>query len=266
MIIFIALLILFQIFSQQIFSQKLIDIDSIKAGKSYKFVMFDQNEITGKVLEIDSVRILIKSDDGYQKINKEDIFSASGNLIKRVYNGILSVRSGFTFLLNSKYMDKTKTLNGYNIGIELVTPVNEHSGIRFDLQYNRILRDRVNFGAGYYDNGDVNMFGISGDFLLGNFHTSSYFYYYLNMGAGFHVTNEDTRTEYNYNNEVMYEFNRNPDINLLLNFGGTAGIKLSKKFGAYFHIQLNTFSGDGGFLMFWRETNLPVSAGVSYFF
>ncbi len=251
------------------YSQKSLNPDSLTAGKTYKIILFDDTEIIGKVAAVDSAHIQIKSDDGYQKISKDDIFFVSGNIIPKIWNGILSVRGGFTILLNSKYSNKTKSFDAYNIGVEGVFPVKENSGIRFDLQYNHIFRDRVNYGAGYFDNDDVSMFSISGDFLLGNFRSNSQFYYYVNMGGGFHITYEGTRTQYYYNSQnilVSSSYNSNPDISLFLNVGGTAGIKLSKRFGAYFHVQLNTFSGDGGFLFFWNEVNLPVGAGVSYFF
>jgi hypothetical protein len=251
------------------YSQKSLDPDSLTVGKTYKIILFDDTEIIGKVAAVDSTYIQIKSDDGYRKISKDDIFFVSGNATPKVWNAILSIRSGYTILLSSKYNNKTKSFGACNISVEGVFPVKENSGIRFDLQYNRIFMDRVNYGAGYFENDDVNMFSISGDFLLGNFRSNSQFYYYINMGGGFHVTDEGTKTQYYYNSQnilVSSSYDSNPDISLFLNAGGTAGIKISKRFGAFFHVQINTFSSDGGFLFFWGEANLPLSAGISYFF
>jgi hypothetical protein len=251
------------------YSQKSLDPDSLTSGYTYRIKLFDDYEIIGKLTRIDSAKVILKSDDGFREIKKNDIFFISRTSVPEIWHNIISLKSGLTFLLHSRYENYAKALNGFNIAAEGVFPVKENSGIRFDLQYNRIIMERKYNQMGYFDYGDVNMISFSGDFLIGDFRSKSQFYYYINLGVGLNVTRTGKNTYYSqYSPGSAQIFTTEPstDIYLFVNAGGTAGLKLSKRLGVFVHTQINTFGSEGGFLILTREMHLPVSLGVSYFF
>lgn len=250
------------------YSQKSLDPDSLTSGNTYRIKLFDDSEIIGKLTGFDSVKVIIKSDDEIREIKKNDIFFISKTSIPEVWKTIISLRGGLTFLMHSRYENYANALNGFNFSAESVFPVKENSGIRFDLQYNRIIMERKYDVMGYMDYGDVSIVSFSGDFLLGDFRSKSNFYYYFNIGAGLNLTFTGRNTYYYQyaGNSNIYTTEPDRDIYLLVNAGGTAGIRLTKRLGVSVHSQFNMFGSEGIFLPFMKEISLPVSLGVSYFF
>ncbi|RPI15017.1 MAG: hypothetical protein EHM58_15185 [Ignavibacteriae bacterium] len=271
--IFTFILIFLSLVSFQIFSQNSVDFDSVKTGKTYKFIMFDETEYIGKVLSVNSARIRIVSDKIIYNLSPDDIFSITKDNTPTVYSIFMNIRGGAVVLGESKYSysNREKIFGGYNIGIDNVIPIDEKKGIRFDLLYCHIFRPENNAPGNYYQNyyDDVQMYSFSGNFVLGSFRSDNKFYYYANAGAGIHITSQGatTNTHYDVQNNLITEITEHdPNIGFFMSFGVLGGIKLTKKLGAFINFQANFYGQYHEIIIIGRESNFPFSAGVSYFF
>ncbi|RPI12978.1 MAG: hypothetical protein EHM58_19325 [Ignavibacteriae bacterium] len=263
--VFFSLLLFF---SRQVFSQIAIDIDSIKTGKVYKLIMYDNQEFIGKVISKDNESLKISSGKVTYRLHNRDIHEIYKDAGHSVYEYIFSVSGGITYYGESEsyhyHYSVHNSINGFNAGIEGIHPIKKTNGLRLSLHYNSLHRDDDTTTASQiFTYTDVNIYSLTGDYLLGNFNTKNKFYYYFNMGAGFQIVDEGTYT-YTYLNNT-FTYNPKPVFKLMIDLGFTAGIKISKNFGLFTHAQFNNVF-NGWLIFLYDDRSYPLSAGISYMF
>jgi len=72
-----------------IFSQYTLEQDSIRTGSTYRFVLYNDIEVIGRVTSQDSVYLRIAGADGIYRLKKEDIFIVSKNLKRDYFTTII---------------------------------------------------------------------------------------------------------------------------------------------------------------------------------
>jgi hypothetical protein len=267
----ITALISFITLTNSSLSQEYSPLDSIKVGSNYKLIMFDESEIIGKVISIDSVYIKIDKGRQVLSIRKDDIYDVSKNLTPSKYRFMFSTGGGISFpaaelvgVTNRDYKHSyTFQLNGGYL-------FKPGKAIRLDFGYSRLKRKLTeSWGDIAIEGGTADMFSMKGDLLVGELRPKFNIYAYAFVGLGLHYINLDETiiTQYmNYDSTYhTYRYEAVNEFNAVFCVGGGAGYRLTKSLGIYTEIQYtmasnkssNIFGYDGGYI--------PVRFGLTYF-
>jgi hypothetical protein len=247
-LLFVLLFILLP-FSKS-YSQKSLDPDSLSAGKIYKIILFDDNEIIGKVINADSVYIKIFSDNEIHKFRKNDIFFISQSSLPSVYRFSIAVKGGYHIFIGRSFIKGQNAgenlfSSPFTTAVEGIIPINESKAIRFEIQY-VFFKENKNE---YYTYSNQSLFTFKTDFLVGNFRNDSKWIYYFSAGTGIlfnHLKEE---------NNLLY----------ILGFGAAGGYKLTKHIGVFAEVQFN-FVNKNLTMLFSESAYIPVRIGLSYNF
>jgi hypothetical protein len=265
--IIITAAILFFINSECILSQVKINQDSVITGKTYKFVLYNDDEIIGKVISIDSVYIHVKADQKAHRIKKDDIFIVTTELIENNCKAILSFGAGiahfgFNFT-NNEFTGK------YSIQLNALFPLSGIKGLRVDGGFTR-FDSKFNEQTYTYAEGPktINMYYLKCDFVFGDMEAGQKEWAYGIAGVGLHFWNEP-EYESNYFNSLdstyhTYQFPGFSYTNAVLSIGAALGYRFTKHFGIYGDIQLNAVTFIGYFPFFVSEAYIPVRVGITY--
>jgi len=281
--------VIFFIASVNAYSQVSLNPDSLKTGVSYKFVLYNETEVIGKVTGTDSVYIHVSDDRGAYRLRKEDVFFISRDLVRSKFNIILSLGGGIGILNafgennygygygygNSDYKPK------FSLQATGLIPLGDNKGIRLDIGYSRWKRGEsiqpYYSGEGYYKYGEQSKdyYYLKGDFVYGSISPVNKFWIYGIAGFGIHVMKDGASfyesSHYNsYDSTYYFNHDEYPSYNrtsAVISLGAAFGYRFSKQLGVYADAQLNTLTYNGFFFLFWGEGGanyIPIRAGITY--
>lgn len=265
-------------------SQGKYSLPEFKIGKTYKFILFDESEIIGKVLSVDSVSVKIQQQDlQVILLSKENIFSVSADITPSQYGGIAYIGAGTFFLTNNEgyygysygsYSSSIKTPLSFQLAE--VIPLSENKGLRIDFSYSHLKRTSPQYNLLYnpYERNvsdiDVNYYTFTVGIAFGTMKPKDKIVAYGFFGAGIHHENVGEYTSQYYSTydstlHTNYDEGR-ANTNLTLNLGGSVGLRFSKTLGLYLDAQyiINTY-GDGFFFLFYPARGyIPIRAGLMW--
>lgn len=264
------------IFTHNISAQEYSSLDSLKPGVMYKFTLFDETEIFGKLIKTDSVFVEISNKSVITKIKKDDIFSVSREIVPSKFKFMFALGGGIVFPggdFFSHYENEFEKSYCFQLAGSFYFSNNKI--IRLDLGYSRLNRkDRPNY---YYSEnysssgGDKSLFSFKVDFLAGEFTSESNIIAYGLAGIGLHYTYiseykytytstwDTTHHTYTYTNPAEKK------MNAILSIGGGFGYKIKNKFGVYAEAEYNMVTY-AGYVFFGPGTSyFPLKLGLLYF-
>ncbi len=273
-----TLFILSFLSSNSIYAQEYSKLDSLKMGIKYKFILFDETEIVGLFVKMDSIYVEVSNRSVLTRIRKDDIFSVSRETEQSKFNLMLSFGGGVTFPGGDFFSNNENAFEkSYCFQIAGSFYLSSGKLIRLDLGYSRLKR-KTNpyeyYTTGYnttYSGGDKNLFSFKVDFLAGEINTESNIIAYGLAGIGLHYTYV---REYSYTsiwsydttqNTYTYKYPAEKRMNAVFSIGGGFGYKIKRKFGIYIEAQYNMITYAGYILFGPGTTYIPLRLGMIYF-
>ena len=266
-----------------VYSQNQNDVNKIIPGKKYKIVLFDDSEIMGKVISVDSVNVVVQNE--YKTtviIPKNNILYYSTNLTPSIYNLSVSLLGGPCFFAGNNtftgYQNKIKP--GINFNLAGIFYISDTKAIKIDAGYTYLKPDYEDYyyasDAGHpstYEGGDISQFLAKGNILIGSFNPSQRLMVYASLGFGIHYMSQKSSTyTYWYRNYEDTTWNKSTEsrqsqsyVNALLSVGAALGYRVTSRFGIMGEIEYNLISNEG--IIFWSSSSyFPVRLGVYYNF
>lgn len=277
--IFIAVFLSFQLLPSMVFTQ---DYElNVEVGKKYRFVFFDDNEITGTVISIEKSNIKIKTDNG-EIINvlKENILYTSNDFTPQKYKYSVSLLGGVSLLAEDYYSHGYYTttrdnMAGYHGDLTGMFYLSDSKAIKIDFGFSKFNRKNESYSIyyseypSYYSGGDVTYFSFKPSMVLGAFKPKERFFIYGSLGVGINYTNEAERTEKYYSSyDSAYRTYNTPSrsyVNALFGIGGGIGFRIGKNLGIHAEAEYNMITYDGTFLIFFGGRGyFPLRIGLTY--
>lgn len=269
--------------SCMLYSQNQNDVSKIIPGKKYKIVLYDDKEVIGKVISIDSINVTIQNE--YKEtliIPKNNILYYSSNLTPTNYifsalllGGISVYAGNNTF---NGYQNKVKP--GINFNLAGIFYLSDSKAIKLDFGYTYL---KPNYDNYYYSSdpahpssyvgGDISQFSAKGNILVGSFNPSQRLMLYASLGFGIHFLAQKESTFkywYQYYQDSTWtqhtEYHQSErDVNALLSVGAALGYRITNKLGIMGEIEYNLVTTNG-FLLFSTSSYFPMHIGVYYNF
>lgn len=250
-----------------LFSQANINQDSVISGITYKFVLYNDEEIIGKVISHDSVFVHVLSDNGAYNIKKDNIFLITRELIRDKYKVIFSLGGG-TAHFSFDFSDAPFT-GKYSFQLNALLPLNKTQGIRIDAGYTTFNSKFDNYTYTYAEGPKtINMYYLKCDYVFGDMEPGQKEWAYGIAGIGLHFWNEpEYESTYYRSYDSTYHTSHFPGFsytNAVFSVGAALGYRITKHFGIYGDIQLNAITFIGYFPFFIGEVYIPVRAGITY--
>jgi hypothetical protein len=272
--------------SSFLYSQNQTDVTKIVPGKKYKIVLFDDSEIIGKVIASDSLNISIETDAKVMIIvPKSNILYYSSSITPNKYNYTLSLLGGISVFSGDNYYSyngSTKTSAGPNFNLSGIYYISDSKAVKIDAGFtylkpkydNTYYADPMYPSSYSYDGGDVTMFSLKGNILVGRFVPDERIIMYASLGFGIHYTKTKEMTtthfERNYPDTTLrsytYSYPSHSEVNALISIGASLGYRLSKRFGVQAEIEYNLVTGSNNFIIFGGNNYFPIRAGIFYIF
>ncbi len=264
-----ACFILLSIFSLSfIYSQ--VSSDTIRTGSSYIFIFYNDDEITGKVTGQDSNSIFLYSDYGFVKLKRNNIYTFSGNILKKKYEAVFSLGGGTSYHFEKDTDSPFEDFNySYSMQLSILFPLKGNRGLRADIGYASQYRGEkteVKYQGVFYPVIGSQMrdyFSIKCDYVFGSISPENKLWVYGTAGIGFNFVHNRDNT---YSKaEESYLFFGSSKFHFLYSLGCTVGYRLNEHFGIYADSQLDFY----GLYFFFRDesgTYMPLRAGVTYTF
>ena len=269
-------------FVTKIYSQEVLFPDSLISGKTYKFVLYNDTEIIGKVLYADSVKIKVQTgNNDIYVIVRDNLLYYSTTAASSKYLFSISLMGGASLYTgNDHYYNHGNGMQtGINIDLAGIYYLSDTKGIKFDLGYSFL---KANYEENaipaiypyypyIYEGGDVSNYLFKGNFLLGSFKPASRFIGYGSLGLGFHLSSQNEISEqyYSYEDSVYRTrvYPAESEINAVISFGGGIGYRFSKHLGVHAEIEYNfVTSHDSYFFYYNGRSYFPMRIGVIYTF
>lgn len=283
--IFLARLVFFFILLSsisltQLFSQNSSVYDSLFIGKSYKFVMYDETEIIGKITMVNDKQVkLITASGAEYVLNRDNILYYSSGITQIKNKFSLSLLGGVSmFTSQNHYYYSGKHQTGLNINLAGIFYLSETKAVKLDLGYT-FLKAGNNDGYAepliypyyptVYEGGDVSFYSLKGSGLLGSFNPKNDVSFYGSLGFGFNLTNQNEITEryYNYNDSTYKTriIHSKNDITAILSLGGGIIFKITERVGIHAEIEYHLITNDEDYFFFYGSNSyFPIRAGIKY--
>ena len=265
----------------QLFSQNSSVYDSLITGKSYKFVMYDETEITGKVTGVNDKQVKLITESGAEYVlNRDNILYYSTDITQIKNKFSLSLLGGVSVMTSqsSYYYSGGKPQTGLNIDLAGIFYLSETKAVKIDFGYNFL---KAIYDNGYvmpliypyypstHEGGDLSSYSLKGNGLLGWFNPKDNISFYGSLGFGFNLIhqNEIKENYYNYNDSSYHTNIYNPknDINAILSIGCGMIFRLSGRLGIHAEIEYHLITNDENYFYFYRGNSyFPIRAGIKY--
>lgn len=261
-------------------SQHLTDFSKIVIGRSYMFALFDETQIMGKVIGIDSTRLQVRTEDDLETIVPiASIVYYSKDLVPNKYFFSASFMGGVSLLSGGFFpfegISGGITAPNFNLG--MMWFFSSSKGLKLDAGYTYVKSDNTLIEAhndSYLretmEGGDVSIYSIKGNFLLGRFRPAERIILFVSMGIGVHITKQQAITiHYDYkmfpDSAWMHSTNYyepTTDVNAIISVGGAAGYRITKNFGVRVEIEYNFITN--GIFLGGNHNYFPLRAGLFY--
>jgi hypothetical protein len=253
--------------------------DSIIAGRSYTFMLYDETEIIGRVLSIGRENIQVKTESGHvYNINRSNLLYFSTETTPSKYYASVSLLGGVSLLTNrDSYYYNDNINSGLNLDLAGFVYFSDSKALKVDLGYSYIKADYNNnytepaiypYYPSTYTGGNISYYSLKGNFLFGTFKPKNKIIAYGSVGFGFHVTSQSEINEEYYNyNDSSYRTNNihaKSVLNAVLSAGGGFAYMVSKQVGIHAEIEYNFLTSEGDLYMFRGYSYFPIRAGIIY--
>lgn len=275
------------LFSASVYSQNSNDISKLTLGKTYKIILFDDTEITGKLIGIDSVNVRVETENkNIIIIPKNNILYYSTELEPSKYNACVTLMGGISVPTNESYTYyNNESHPGPNFNAALLLFLSDTKAVKIDAGYTYIKRNNDNYYYPYpvtdpahqstFTGGDNSLYSLKFNMLFGKFSPDERFMYYASLGIGVHLTHTGDYTEtywlQNYPDTSKWTYHVSNvtypiEANLVLGIGASLGYRVSKNFGIKAEVEYNLVTAANYFLFFGGRSYFPMRAGVFYVF
>jgi hypothetical protein len=266
-----------------LYSQSQVDIDSLVQGKTYRIILFDDREIIGQVISLDSLYLKLSENSNIYKIRKDDIFKVSKSNMRTVHTLIIDAYGGYTVAAgeqNSYYRDNSVQIKGFNSGVEAILPLRDFRGVRLSFDYTGMKIPELSYESHYgyegyeynefnkEDEASIRFISFRADYLLGDFRTDSRFIYFFSAGAGVNFYHKAAYNSYYYRNDTLmsaYSYPEKNSTNIIFAIGLFGGYKISSRFGVHGQIEYNIIASEDIFGHY-NSGHFPFKLGVFYAF
>ncbi len=248
-----------------LFSQTLSPSDLLFTGNKYKPTLFDEMEITGTLVSQDEKTITIKSDNILMTIERNNIFSITGDISSSRYKYLATLNSG-TVPNSSEYGSYR---SNFIINARFSYFYSEYRNIGIDLSFTSFKGADYEYAYGVYNEGaKESNTDIIANAQIGTFDKKNIIDVYLNLGVGIHIfhRNSYNYTYYSFYDSGYYSFYNRSYTRLypVLQIGGGIIIKPAYNLGINIEADIQTYGF--GYLFYPFEAYFPVKAGISYYF
>ncbi len=261
-----------------IYSQEL----NLETGKTYKFVLFDDTEIIGKVLSQEKNLVHIETKDKNRiTLLTENILYVTADLNPKYYKTTFTINAGFVSFNNgynyySNY--KKKIINGPHIDLSAMFHIGEYRAIKIDAGFSFVkghdetyIENYSSYPAPYnqhrYEGGDVALVSFKPNFVLGELSPKSKIFAFGSAGFGVQfIFVEQRKSSFysrNYPDTSTYRYYENvtpsqSSIGVLLSIGGGLGFRVNQRFSITGDAELNLTTAD-----YWK-LYFPFRLGLNY--
>jgi hypothetical protein len=248
----------------------------VEAGKNYRFVLFNDTEIIGRVTYADSSIIKVQTKQGNFNISKDNILYVSTDLTPNKYKYSVSLMGGVSFLNNSGYSYYSRDSEaGPHINLSGMYFMSESKGIKLDASFsisNPNFTDSYVYAssgpeADKFEGGRSTYFSIKPSIVLGAFKPADKVLAYGSLGFGisylkreaithtyYYPTYPDTGYEKHVN--VTKAFNK---VSAIISIGAGLGFRITKNLSILTEAEINVLTVSDNF-----TTSIPLRIGLSY--
>ncbi len=268
---FASLFILSFLFTNHSAAQEYSTLDSLRTGRTYKIILFDDTEIIGRIVKTDSIYVVVSNESGTKRIKKDDIFNVSADLTPSQYRFTFSAGGGVSLLSRGFFEDgyrKAAPMLSFQLNANFVT--SKSKGFRIDIGYSRFNRELNDPYMVDFQGGAIGMYSFKTDFVIGDLNPSSVINAYGLLGLGIHIIKEESYTyKYRFYDTAAYYTYTTPEkssTNVVFSVGGGLGFRFSKQLGVYAEIQYNMVSYGGWFFFYgFGAGYFPIRGGITYY-
>jgi len=266
-----SIFILSFLYTNHISAQEYSDFDSVKIGYKYKLILFDDTEIIGKLVSLDSVYMIVQTGKTNSKVRKDDILIISKDLIPSKYKFMFSVGGGLSFPAAEFFGVKGRDYkHSFAFQLNGSYLYKQNKALRLDFGYSRLKRKGWDYGyITSVEGGTADLFTAKIDLLVGELRPKYNIFAYALVGLGLHYTNlsETVITEYmSYDSTYhTYKYEENKEFNAVFGLGAGVGYKMTKSLGIYTEIQYTIATNKGSNIFGYDGGYIPVRFGLTYF-
>jgi hypothetical protein len=249
--------------------------------------LFDDTEIFGKVIDVDSANVKVQTENkNLVIIPRNNILYYSTELEPSKYKYSFSLLGGISLMTDENYYHGYNGSGGStifpNFNLAGIFFISDTKAIKVDAGYTYVKRtyDDGWYPANHpeyrstYEGGDLSMFSLKGNLLLGKFTPDEKILLYGSIGLGIHYTKKQDEIYSSWHQSYpdtatwiheSYTYHYNGEVNLLLSLGASAGYRFTKRFGVKAEIEYNLMGGE--YFIFWGgRSYFPIRAGIFYVF
>ncbi|MGA2668069.1 MAG: hypothetical protein ABSF32_04025 [Ignavibacteria bacterium] len=268
-----------------VFSQNQTNVANILSGKTYKIVLFDDTEIFGKVISVDSANITVETQNRAKVIvPRNNILYYTTDLTPSKYNCLLSLLGGVS--LFSKDNDYNTYNNGSTVGpnfdLGFIYFLSGTKAVQIDAAYT-YYKAKYDFYNNYntdphyqetFSGGNASLFSFKGSIMFGRFEPAERIILCASLGLGIHYTAQQQVTEsYWYQpypdttwKQGAYITPAHNDLNALISIGGSMGYRFSKKLGVKVEMEYDIVTGGYAFFFLGGRNYFALRGGIFYIF
>lgn len=252
------------------------DNPSIKVGQKYKFTLFDDSQVTGKVTAINGkfVTVLTK-DKAIVTLLKDNILFFTTDLTPDKYNFSFALTGGVAFgRLGSLYYNDNGQ-RGASFNLSGYYYFSETKAIKLDVgfAYTSQRFQVHNYYAGQpepdkFEGGEMTHLVIKPSIVIGEFKPKNFSSIYASLGLGW-VMNTQKQLIHTYylQNYNTYEYEKKEHIipeqsytGMVISAGLELSFRLKKNLSIMAETEANVFTIERNW-----QTQFPIRLGVSYF-
>jgi hypothetical protein len=267
-----AFILLFNL-TQSSFSQESLNVEK---GKKYKFVLFDETEIIGRVIEADSSIIKVQQETKTVFIRADNVLYISTDLTPTKYKSSFSLLGGVSLSADDRSYSYYSQNQGINFNLMGMFYISETKAVKIDMGYSYFKPGTSAIQLLYYpyypveySGGEVSHFTFKPNIVLGTMNPANRFMAYGSLGLGINFTHQNERTERQYSDyDSTYHTYITPKrnyTNAVISLGGGMGYRFTKNLGIHAEIEYNLVTAGEYFFIFGGRSYFPMRAGITYY-
>jgi hypothetical protein len=165
---------------------------TIVQGKKYKFVLFDDTQVIGKVISVDAKFVKVQTSKGVFTVPRENILFISTDLTPEKYDFSLSLTGGVSFLNRGYYYYSRESQPGPHFNAGAMFFISNSKAVKVDLS---VSFAKPKFEIPYYsyyegeppepdkfEGGESVYFSLKPNFAIGQFNPSEKITAYGSLG------------------------------------------------------------------------------------
>ena len=251
---------------------------NIQPGVRYKFILFDDTQIIGKVISVDKGFVKIQTKDkNVVSISKDYILFVTTDLTPEKYESSFALTGGISFLNDDRYYYSRESQPGPHINLSGMFYLSGTKAVKVDLSYSYA---KPKYEETYYysyggeapepdkfEGGEGTYISLKPSFVLGQLRpeNKTMAYGYIGLGVNY-FHKEDLLHTYYYRDYKDTTYTVRTDkmtgrsgLGAVLGFGGGLGFRITPKLSILTEIEFNI-------LTLWEDfrSYIPLRIGINY--